>query len=76
MKKALLLLLFIIQISFAFAKNETAQASITGLLKDNINQQPIAGAMVTLAALNQVALTDEKGKFSFTELPCQKLLRK
>jgi outer membrane receptor for Fe3+-dicitrate len=72
MKKALLLLLFFTQTSFAFAKNETAQTSVIGLLTDNINQQPIEDAIVTIAALNKVEKTDFNGNFSFSKLPIGK----
>lgn len=62
----------IILIAFVFIgcnKNEEVSGSITGVVKDEITGESIAGAEIAIAILSKSTQTQSDGTFSFTNIP-------
>ncbi len=74
MKKIYLFLLFINQFLVVFAQNEMPLGSIKGQIIDNINKQPLQGAIITISTLNSAFLSDEKGAFYIPKLATGKYI--
>ncbi len=60
-----LVIFFVLPIGLCAQTTQTLRGQLTG----NLLQEPVAGATVTLPALNRHAVTDEKGNFRFEKVP-------
>ena len=64
-RRAIKYCIFLLAISaqLAYAQSPTDRAVISGIVLDSLRNQPLAGARVSVKALNRVVQTDERGRF-------------
>src|SRR6186997_477067 len=63
-------LVFVIALSlFVISTNAQYSQQFRGTVTDQVLQQPLAGATVTISPLGSSVVTDEAGVFRFTNIP-------
>src|SRR6186713_1424522 len=63
-------LFFVIALSlFVFSTNAQYSQQFRGTVTDQVLQQPLAGATITISSLGKSVMTDEAGVFRFSNIP-------